>query len=53
MVPFFHTLFTPFSHDFHTHSPSSVWWCKCESYTVINNGGGTDDDVDENDYSED
>ena len=24
MVPFFHTLFTPFSHDFHTHSPSSV-----------------------------
>ena len=23
MVPFFHTLFTPFSHDFHTHSPSS------------------------------
>ena len=31
----------------------SFWWCKCESYTVINNGGGTDDDVDENDYSED
>ena len=24
MVPFFHTLFTPFSHDFHMHSPSSV-----------------------------
>ena len=24
MVPFFHTLLTPFSHDFHTHSPSSV-----------------------------
>ena len=24
MVPFFHTLFTPFSHDFHTHSPSSA-----------------------------
>ena len=23
MVPFFHTLFTPFSHDFHTHRPSS------------------------------
>ena len=24
IVPFFHTLFTPFSHDFHTHSPSSA-----------------------------
>ena len=23
MVPFFHTPFTPFSHDFHRHSPSS------------------------------
>ena len=39
MVPFFHTLFTPFSHDFHMHSPSSD--CDAEGITFL--GGGSED----------